>query len=86
MKPFEVSFSIGESDHIAQVTPELQDSHLIYTCLINDSVVFSIRKNSENRWENLEGNSSALCKLIGWQIDHHLKRQLLKTKKPINFF
>lgn len=86
MNPFEVAFSIGDTDHIAQVTPELKDTNLIYTCLINDSVLFSIRKNNDNRWENLEGNASALCRLIGWEIDHHLKRQLLKSKRPINFF
>lgn len=86
MKPFEISFSIGDTDHTAQVTPELVDSNLVYTCLINSSVLFSIRKNNENRWENQEGNSSALCRLIGWEIDHHLKRQHLKSKRPINFF
>ena len=86
MKPFEINFSIGETDHIACVTPEIKDTILVYTCLINDSVLFSICKNKENRWVNHEGNASALCRLIGWEIDHHLKRVLLKNRKPINFF
>lgn len=86
MKPFELSFSIGNTDHTAYVTPELRDASLVYTCLINSSVLFSIRKNNENRWENEGGNASALCRLIGWEIDHHLKRMHLKSKKTINFF
>ena len=86
MKPFEITFSIGEADHTAYVTPEMKDSLLVYTCLINNSVLFSICKNKENRWVNHEGNASALCRLIGWEIDHHLKRVLLKSRKPINFF
>jgi hypothetical protein len=86
MQPFELTFSIGENDHIAFVTPELRESKLVYSCLIDNSVMFTIRKNEENRWENLEGNASALCRLIGWEIDHHLKRVLLKSKKTINFF
>ena len=86
MKPFEVTFSIGDADHIASVTPEMKNAELVYTCLINQSVLFTIRKNNENRWENLEGNASALCRLIGWEIDHHLKRSLLKQKKPITNF
>lgn len=86
MKPFEVTFSIGDTDHTAFVTPEMRNSELVYSCLINESVVFTIRKNNDNRWENQEGNASALCRLIGWQIDHHLKRVLLKDRKPINNF
>ncbi|HEX6181592.1 MAG TPA: hypothetical protein VFZ47_10130 [Chitinophagaceae bacterium] len=86
MKPFEVTFSIGDTDHTAFVTPEMRNSELVYSCLINDSVLFTIRKNNDNRWENHEGNASALCRLIGWQIDHHLKRVLLKDRKPINNF
>jgi hypothetical protein len=86
MTPFEVLFSIGDTDYTAYVTPEMRDSNLIYNCLINNSVLFSIRKNSENRWENQDGNASALCRLIGWEIDHHLKRMHLKSRKPINFF
>ncbi|MGB8190873.1 MAG: hypothetical protein WCF67_03085 [Chitinophagaceae bacterium] len=84
IKPFEVSFSIGDTEHIALVTPGMKDRDLIYTCLINETVVFSIRKNNDNRWENMEGNASALCRLIGWEIDHYLKRVLLKSKKPVN--
>lgn len=86
MKPFAVTFSIGETDHTAFVTPGMINSSLVYACLINESVVFTIRKNKENRWENLEGNASALCKLIGWEIDHYLKRYHLKNRKPINNF
>jgi hypothetical protein len=86
MTPFDISFSIGDTDHLARVTPEIKDTSLIYTCLINSSVLFSIRKNNENRWENQEGNASALCRLIGWEIDHYLKRQHLKSKRSINFF
>lgn len=86
MKPFEVTFSIGDTDHTAFVTPEMRNAELVYTCLINDSVVFTIRKNQDNRWENMEGNASALCRLIGWEIDHQLKRLLLKNQKPINNF
>lgn len=85
-QPFEVTFAIGNTDHKALVTPGMKDRDLVYTCLINGSVVFSIRKNNDNRWENLEGNASALCRLIGWEIDHHLKRVLLKNKKPVNNF
>ena len=86
LKPFEVMFSIGETDHAALVTPELKNTELVYTCLINESVVFTIRKNNENRWENMEGNASALCRLIGWEIDHYLKRLHLKNQRPVNKF
>ena len=86
LKPFEVVFSIGDADHKALVTPELRSTTLVYTCLINESVVFTIRKNNDNRWENMEGNASALCRLIGWEIDHYLKRLHLKNKKPVNRF
>lgn len=86
MTPFEVTFSIGETDHTAYVTPEMKDASLVYTCLINNSVLFTIRKDSDNRWENMEGNASALCRLIGWEIDHQLKRMLLKNKKAVNRF
>jgi hypothetical protein len=84
--PFEVTFSIGETDHVACVTPEMKNASLVYTCLINGAVLFTIRKNNDNCWENMEGNASALCRVIGWQIDHHLKRVLLKNKKPVTRF
>jgi len=86
MTPFEVTFSIGDTDHVASVTPEMKDSFLVYSCLINDAVLFTIRKNHENRWINDEGNTSALCRLIGWEIDHYLKRVNLKSKRPVNRF
>lgn len=86
MKPFELVITIGENTHQALVTPEIKDSRLIYTCLINDAVIFSICKDNENRWQNLEGNASALSRLVGWEIDHHLKRTLLKKKMPVNRF
>ncbi len=83
MTRFEIDFFIGETSHHAEITAEVEFSRYIYTCVINNTIVFKIRKNNENKWENLEGNSSALSKLIGWEIDHYLKNENLKKKKYI---
>jgi len=80
MEKFEVTFYLGDTQHKAEIIPEESASQIIYTCLISKNIIFKIRKNKQNKWENLDGNVSAMSKLIGWEIDNHLKQATLKKK------
>ena len=80
MEKFEVTFYLGDTQHKAEIIPEESASQIIYTCIISKNIIFKIRKNKQNKWENLDGNVSAMSKLIGWEIDNHLKQTSLKKK------
>jgi len=80
MEKFEVNFYLGDTQHKAEIIPEESASQIIYTCLISKNIIFKIRKNKQNKWENLDGNVSAMSKLIGWEIDNYLKQAGLKKK------
>ena len=84
MKRFEISFYIGDAPHRAQIVPEQEGGQLVFKCILSAEIFFKIRKNDNNKWENLDGNSSALSKLIGWEIDNYLKKENLKKKNFIN--
>jgi len=81
MQKFELKFYLGDTLTRAEIAPEETAARLVYTCVINSTIVFKIRKNDENKWENLDGNSSAICKLIGWEIDNYLKQNNLRKKR-----
>jgi len=80
MEKFEVNFYLGDTQHKAEIIPEESASQIVYTCLISKNIIFKIRKNKQNKWENLDGNVSAMSKLIGWEIDNYLKQAGLKKK------
>jgi len=80
MEKFEVNFYLGDTQHKAEIIPEESASQIIYTCLISKNIIFKIRKNKQNKWENLDGNVSAMSKLIGWEIDNYLKQASIKKK------
>jgi hypothetical protein len=80
MEKFEVTFYLGDTQHKAEIIPEESASQIMYTCIISKNIIFKIRKNKQNKWENLDGNVSAMSKLIGWEIDNHLKQVSLKKK------
>jgi len=84
MKRFEISFYIGDAPHRAEIIPEQESGQLVYKCVLTSDIYFKLRKNAENKWENLDGNSSAMSKLVGWEIDRHLKKENLKKKNFIN--
>ena len=79
MKKFEINFYMGDAPHRAEIVPEQEGGQLIFKCILGADIYFKIRKNEQNKWENLNGNSSALSKLIGWEIDNYLKKENLKT-------
>jgi len=81
MQKFEVTFYLGQTLHRAEITAEEVAAQRIYTCVINDNIIFKIRKNTKNKWENLDGNNSAMSKLIGWEIDNYLKETNLRKKR-----
>ena len=80
MDKFEVTFYLGDTQHKAEIIPEESAAQIVYTCVISSNIIFKIRKNRQNKWENLDGNVSAMSKLIGWEIDNHLKHTSLKKK------
>ena len=80
MEKFEVNFYLGDTQHKAEIIPEESATQIIYTCIISKNIIFKIRKNSQNKWENLDGNVSAMSKLIGWEIDNYLRHAATKKK------
>jgi hypothetical protein len=80
MEKFEITFYLGDAQHKAEIIPEESATQIVYTCLISSNIIFKIRKNNQNKWENLDGNVSAMSKLIGWEIDNYLKQASLKKK------
>ena len=80
MDKFEVTFYLGDTQHKAEIIPEESAAQIVYTCIINTNIIFKIRKNKQNKWENLDGNVSAMSKLIGWEIDNYLRQAVLKKK------
>ncbi len=80
MEKFEVTFYLGDTQHKAEIIPEESAMQITYTCIISNNIIFKIRKNKQNKWENLDGNVSAMSKLIGWEIDNYLKQLSIKKK------
>jgi hypothetical protein len=80
MEKFEVTFYLGDTQHKAEIIPEESATQVVYTCIISSNIIFKIRKNKQNKWENLDGNVSAMSKLIGWEIDNYLRQTSLKKK------
>jgi hypothetical protein len=80
MEKFEVTFYLGDTQHKAEIIPEESAAQIIYTCIISSNIIFKIRKSKQNKWENLDGNVSAMSKLIGWEIDNYLKTASIKKK------
>ena len=83
MEKFEVTFYLGDTQHKAEIIPEESAAQIVYTCIISSNIIFKIRKNKQNKWENLDGNVSAMSKLIGWEIDNYLKTPALRKKASV---
>jgi len=80
MENFEITFYLGDTQHKAEIIPEESATQITYTCIISKNIIFKIRKNNQNKWENLDGNVSAMSKLIGWEIDNFLRQATTKKK------